>query len=196
MGSSLPLHREPPGCGLRHGQPGARLSRRFAAGLALLPRPGFAHGSRRSTRPRPQLPPAQDPHRGHQRRLPRDGSGRRGEAAAAGRGHGQVRGCAEGLRVPSQGSWMGSPWPKPSVQGEDLGKGMHRSRAECKERAAGPLLPPPLPSPSRLSRCHPSPQVLPGHGTEASSGLGAGPGAHPGAESTAPPALPCGGGWQ
>lgn len=34
---------------------------------------------------------------------------------------------------------------KPSVQGEELGKGTCRSRAECKERAAGPLLPPPHP---------------------------------------------------
>lgn len=64
------------------------------------------------------------------------------------------------------------------------------------QRAGCRSPPPSAISPSRVPRCHLSPQVLPGDGTEAHSGLCAGPGAHPGAERTAPPALPCRGGWQ
>lgn len=125
-GVTPPDTESPPAAGCGTASLGRGSSRRFAAGLALLPRPGFAHESRRSTRPRPQLPPAPDPQRGHQRRPPQDGSGRRGEAAAAGRGHGQVRGCTGGagdLREPlsSRGSRMGSA--KAICSGRGAGEG-------------------------------------------------------------------------
>lgn len=103
---------------------------RFAAGLALPPRPGFAHESPASHGPRPPAATATGHAPGHPHRgtvpapAPREDDGsRRGETASAERGHRRVRGCPGGL-----GTWgplfpMGLPGGAPwrHLSGEGVG---------------------------------------------------------------------------